>query len=118
MRKPIIAIFVAGNLATKSEQEIIDKYMKYPCVILNAETYTKQESLVVDAVIGEVPSYFENLPHPDQVIKDYEAYLGTLGNDVGGNPPKAEEVKQEDLPKAEEQPANAFGTPPVKPNNK
>lgn len=111
MNKPIIAIFCAGNLPTKDEQKLINSLAHYPCVILNAETYSRQESLIVDAVVGVVPEYLQNLPDPDTVIKTYEDYLANAGNAVGGNPP--EPPKQEDEPP--KPPENGFGIPPIPP---
>lgn len=87
MNKPIIAIFIATNLATKKEEQLIDKYMRYPHIILNAETFTTQESVMVDAVCGKVPAHLKHLPDPDTVIAKYEQYLAGTGDNVGGNPP-------------------------------
>lgn len=130
MNKPIIAIFCAGNLPTEEETAIINKLAYLPCVILNAETYTPQESLIVDAVIGVVPEHLKHLPDPDTVIAKYEEYLAGTGENVGGNPPEpptddkeankdADTVEETDKAD-EEQPkaTNAFGTPPVPPKNK
>lgn len=130
MNKPIIAIFCAGNLPTEEETAIINKLAYLPCVILNAETYTPQESLIVDAVIGVVPEHLKHLPDPDTVIAQYEEYLAGTGENVGGNPPEpptddkeankdADTVEETD--KADEEPpkaTTAFGTPPVPPKNK
>lgn len=120
MNKPIIAIFCAGNLPTQAENAIIDSLARYPCVILNAETYTRQESLIVDAVIGVVPEHLKHLPNPDTVIAQYEAYLAGTGDNVGGNPPvppkdgdTGENNADGEPPKA----TNAFGTPPVPPKD-
>lgn len=123
MNKPIIAIFCAGNLPTQAENAIIDSLARYPCVILNAETYTRQESLIVDAVIGVVPEHLKHLPNPDTVIAQYEAYLAGTGDNVGGNPPVPPEPPKDgdtgennadgEPPKA----TNAFGTPPVPPKD-
>lgn len=129
MKKPIIAIFCTGNLPTKKEQSIINSLAHYPCVILNAETYTPQDSLIVDAVIGVVPEHLKHLPDPDTVIAQYEEYLEGVGDDVGGNPPEPPSDEkgngEVDTPKdgdnAEgEQPkaTTAFGTPPTPPSNK
>nr|DAJ39534.1 MAG TPA: hypothetical protein [Caudoviricetes sp.] len=129
MKKPIIAIFCIGNLPTKKEQSIINSLAHYPCVILNAETYTPQDSLIVDAVIGVVPEHLKHLPDPDTVIAQYEEYLEGVGDDVGGNPPEppleppvspSDEKGNGEADKAkDEQPkATAFGTPPVPPSDK
>lgn len=129
MNKPIIAIFCAGNLPTKEETAIINSLAHLPCVILNAETYTPQESLIVDAVIGVVPEHLKHLPDPDTVIARYEEYLENTGNNVGGNPPeppeppeppKDDEKGEDDANKADGEPpkaTNAFGTPPVPPKD-
>lgn len=129
MNKPIIAIFCAGNLPTKEETAIINSLAHLPCVILNAETYTPQESLIVDAVIGVVPEHLKHLPDPDTVIAQYEEYLENTGNNVGGNPPvppeppeppeppkddeKGEDNADGEPPKA----TNAFGTSPIPPKD-
>ena len=125
MNKPIIAIFCAGNLPTKEETSIINDLARFPCVILNAETYTPQESLIVDAVTGVVPEHLKHLPDPDTVIAQYEEYLEGMGDNVGGNPPTPpkddEKVDNTDDETDEEQPKsppNAFGTPPVPPSDK
>lgn len=121
MNKPIIAIFCKGNLPTKEEQKIIDGLSVYPCVILNAETYTPQESLIVDAVIGVVPVHLSSLPKPDEVIKKYQAYLAGTGDSVGGNPPQPpkEEDPPQDPPKQDKLPKNTgFGNPPQPPKDK
>lgn len=136
MNKPIIAIFCAGNLPTKEETNVINDLARFPCVILNAETYTPQESLIVDAVTGSVPEHLKHLPDPDTVIAKYEEYLAGTGENVGGNPPEppvppvpptddkeankdADTVEETDKAD-EEQPkaTNAFGTPPVPPKNR
>lgn len=129
MNKPIIAIFCAGNLPTKEETAIINSLVHLPCVILNAETYTPQESLIVDAVIGVVPEHLKHLPDPDTVIAQYEEYLENTGNNVGGNPPvppeppeppKDDEKGEDDANNADGEPpkaTNAFGTPPVPPKD-
>lgn len=116
MNKPIIAIFCAGNLPTKAEQKLINSLAHLPCVILNAETYVPQESLVVDAVTGVVPEHLKHLPDPDTVIKQYEDYLAGTGSEVGGNPPVPPEPPtgtNKDL----KEPPNGFGNPPVPPKN-
>lgn len=132
MKKPIIAIFCAGNLPTKEETQIINSLAHFPCVILNAETYTPQESLIVDAVAGVVPEHLKHLPDPDTVVAQYEEYLAGVGDNVGGNPPEPqseplkegekEENTANDADKATEEPPNkatsAFGTPPVPPKDK
>ncbi len=131
MNKPIIAIFCAGNLPTKEETSVINDLARFPCVILNAETYTPQESLIVDAVTGVVPEHLKHLPDPDTVIAKYEEYLAGTGENVGGNPPEPpvpptdnveddKEANKEADTVEEEQPkaTNAFGTPPVPPKNK
>lgn len=124
MNKPIIAIFCAGNLPTKEETSVINDLARFPCVILNAETYTPQESLIVDAVTGIVPEHLKHLPDPDTVIAKYEEYLAGTGENVGGNPPEAPVPPTDDIGAEkeadtvdEEQPkaTNAFGTPPVPP---
>lgn len=129
MNKPIIAIFCAGNLPTKEETAIINSLAHLPCVILNAETYTPQESLIVDAVIGVVPEHLKHLPDPDTVIAQYEEYLENTGNNVGGNPPeppeppeppKDDEKGGNDANNADGEPpkaTNAFGTPPIPPKD-
>lgn len=131
MKKPIIAIFCTGNLPTKKEQSIINNLAHYPCVILNAETYVPQDSLIVDAVIGVVPEHLKHLPDPDTVVAQYEEYLEGVGDDVGGNPPEppvppsdekgngeADEVKDADKAEGERPKVTAFGTPPVPPKDK
>lgn len=133
MNKPIIAIFCAGNLPTKEETSVINDLARFPCVILNAETYTPQESLIVDAVTGQVPEHLKHLPDPDTVIAKYEEYLAGTGENVGGNPPEppvpptddkeankdADTVEETDKADKEQPKAtNAFGTPPVPPKNK
>lgn len=130
MNKPIIAIFCAGNLPTKEETSVINDLARFPCVILNAETYTPQESLIVDAVTGSVPEHLKHLPDPDTVIAKYEEYLAGTGENVGGNPPEPPVPPTDDDPVDngadeantvdEEQPkaTNAFGTPPVPPKNR
>lgn len=130
MNKPIIAIFCAGNLPTKEETSVINDLARFPCVILNAETYTPQESLIVDAVTGNVPEHLKHLPDPDTVIAKYEEYLAGTGENVGGNPPEPpeppvpptddSEVDNDADTADEEQPkaTNAFGTPPVPPKNR
>lgn len=128
MNKPIIAIFCAGNLPTKEETSVINDLARFPCVILNAETYTPQESLIVDAVTGSVPEHLKHLPDPDTVIAKYEEYLAGTGENVGGNPPEppvpptddkdADTVEETD--KATDEPpkaTTAFGTPPVPPKD-
>lgn len=129
MNKPIIAIFCAGNLPTKEETAIINSLAHLPCVILNAETYTPQESLIVDAVIGVVPEHLKHLPNPDTVIAQYEEYLANTGNNVGGNPPvppvppeppKDDEKGEDNANNADGEPpkaTNAFGTPPIPPKD-
>ncbi len=117
MNKPIIAIFCKSNLPTAEEQKLINSLAHLPCVILNAETYTPQESLVVDAVTGVVPEHLKYLPDPDTVIKQYEDYLAGTGDNVGGNPP-VPPTGEVDPPKKEETPPvppNGFGNPPVPP---
>lgn len=124
MNKPIIAIFCAGNLPTEEETAIINKLAYLPCVILNAETYTSQESLIVDAVIGVVPEHLKHLPDPDTVIAQYEEYLAGTGANVGGNPPellKDDENEEDNANNASKEPpkaTNAFGTPPIPPKDK
>lgn len=124
MNKPIIAIFCAGNLPTKEETSVINDLARFPCVILNAETYTPQESLIVDAVTGSVPEHLKHLPDPDTVIAKYEEYLAGTGENVGGNPPeppKDDEKGEDNADNADEEPpkaTNAFGTPPVPPSDK
>lgn len=124
MNKPIIAIFCAGNLPTKEETSIIRSLAHFPCVILNAETYTKQESLIVDAVIGVVPEHLKHLPTPDKVIAEYEKYLAGTGDNVGGNPPvpPATDNKETDnadtAAKKQPKATTAFGNPPVPPADK
>lgn len=124
MNKPIIAIFCAGNLPTKEETNVINDLARFPCVILNAETYTPQESLIVDAVTGSVPEHLKHLPDPDTVIAKYEEYLAGTGENVGGNPPeppKDDEKGEDNADNADEEPpkaTNAFGTPPVPPSDK
>lgn len=127
MNKPIIAIFCAGNLPTKEETAIINSLAHFPCVILNAETYTPQESLIVNAVTGVVPKHLKHLPDPDTVIAQYEEYLEGTGDNVGGNPPvppeppKDDEKGEDNADNADEEPpkaTNAFGTPPVPPSDK
>lgn len=123
MNKPIIAIFVASNLATKEEEQLIDKYVRYPHIILNAETYTTQESVMVDAVCGKVPSHLKHLPDPDTVIAQYEQYLAGTGKDVGGNPPtppangETGDKGGDTPPPPPSPPQTGFGNPPTPPAN-
>lgn len=125
MNKPIIAIFCAGNLPTKEETSVINDLARFPCVILNAETYTPQESLIVDAVTGQVPEHLKHLPDPDTVIAKYEEYLAGTGENVGGNPPEPPVPPTDDkgngeVDKATDEPpkaTTAFGTPPVPPKD-
>lgn len=124
MNKPIIAIFVASNLATKEEEQLIDKYMRYPHIILNAETFSKQESVIVDAVCGKVPSHLKDLPDPDTVIAKYEQYLAGTGKDVGGNPPTPPTPPENGDGNKDgnkeggnnNPPSTGFGNPPTPPN--
>lgn len=125
MNKPIIAIFCAGNLPTKEETAIINSLAHLPCVILNAETYTPQESLIIDAVTGVVPEHLQHLPDPDTVIARYEEYLEGTGDNVGGNPPtppkddeKVDNAEDETDAEQPKSPPNAFGTPPTPPKDK
>lgn len=120
MNKPVIAIFTKSSLPTSSEQKLINSLAHYPCILLNAETYTQQDSLIVDAVVGVVPEHLKHLPDPDTVIKQYEDYLNNVGNNVGGNPPappldsndgKTDPV---DPPKKPLQ-QGGFGNPPAPP---
>lgn len=119
MNKPIIAIFLAGNLATEEEKKLIEKYQSQSHIILNAETYTPQESLVVDAVCGVVPDHLKGKPEPEQVIEAYKNYLAGLGKNVGGQAPKKNSEKNngangEQAPQTP--PTNTgFGIPPTPP---
>lgn len=119
MNKPIIAIFCVGNLPTVEETNLIHSLSMYPCVILNAETYTPQESLVVDAVVGAVPKQFANYPTPDEVIAKYEQYLAGTGDNVGGNPPTPPSNKRngktQPTSPAPVAPSTGFGNPPTPP---
>lgn len=124
MNKPIIVIFLAGNLATEEEEKLIEKYQSQNCIILNAETYTAQESLVVDAVCGVVPEHLKDKPEPDKVIEEYKNYLAGLGKNVGGQAPKKNNKRSKGANDEQGQgeqtpltpPANTgFGTPPTPP---
>lgn len=127
MNKPIIAIFLAGNLATEEEEKLIEKYQSQSCIILNAETYTPQESLVVDAVCGVIPDHLKGKPEPDEVIEAYKNYLAGLGKNVGGQAPAPKNDNknngangEQDQDKQDQNkqtpPANTgFGTPPTPP---
>lgn len=86
MNKPIIAIFCKGNLPTEAENQLIHSLAMYPCIILNAETYTPQESLVVNAVTGVIPEQFKGYPTPEEAIAEYEQFLKEAGSNVGGLP--------------------------------
>lgn len=90
MNKPIIAIFVAGNLSTPEELQIINKYLGYPHIILNAETFDPNTALVVDGVIGKVPQKLQNLPDPDTVITKWKESVGLVERQVGGTPPQTD----------------------------
>lgn len=127
MNKPIIAIFLAGNLATKDEEVILDKYAKFPCVIINAETYKESDSIVVDAVTGVVPNKLKHLPEPEVVIKQWQDFEAGLGANVGGLPPNNANDNQPPKQPDDNSGQNGFGvnggvggfgTPPVKDDKK
>ena len=93
MKKPHIAIFCEGNLPTNTERKIINNLSMYSCTILNTQTFSTTDNIIVDAVIGKVPERYKHLPAPDGIIEQYTKYLDSLGDNVGGNPPAVESEK-------------------------
>lgn len=114
MNKPIIAIFLAHSIATSKEQELIDQFSKFPHIIMNAETYDPNCTLLIDAVCGCIPENLSHLPDPKTVIEKWQNTMKDIAVGIGGKPPQPP-----DPPKQQSNFGNGFGDiapPPTKDN--
>lgn len=94
MNKPIIALFCKSNIPTNEEEMLLRKYALYPLSVFNVSNLRDDDNVIVDAVCGEVPKRFTHLPTADEKVAEYEAYLKTLGTNVGGQAPKVVEPEK------------------------
>lgn len=89
MKKPSIAIFCVSNEQTEEELALFQKYAYYSPVGYNVSNLSDGDFLVFDGACGAVPERYQGVPTADEIIKEYEDYLATLGVAVGGKAPEA-----------------------------
>lgn len=88
MKKPSIAIFCVSNEQTEEELALFQKYAYYNPVGYNVSNLSDGDFLVFDGACGVVPDRYKDAATADEIIKQYEDYLETLGVAVGGKAPE------------------------------